>query len=186
MFVLTDKNFPLYLVQVRITLCCICELDWEFLWTSHDWLKIFFRQKIRSQHAKCNDHIWAVGTLPVSGKKPGCSLSAVSSSSVPHREKNRACEQGGIQFFHTGWIHELCSHGHSTYLLKCSLHHQAFESARLPQLCWQRGVLMHCSQVGYQSSADWICTCKRANSIKSFPYAVCKHNMWLRVASILP
>lgn len=173
-------------MQVRITLCCICKHDWPFLWTSDYWLKTFFKQKIRCQHIKSNGHIWAVGTLLVSGKKPGRSLSAVSSSFVSHREKSRAWQQGGIQVFYTGWIHQPCSQGHSTYLPKCSSQHQAFESIRFPQLCWQRDLLVHCSWMGYQSSADRICTRKRANSIKIFTYAVCKHNMWLRVSSILP
>lgn len=173
-------------MQVRVTLCCIRKHDWPFLWNSDCWLKTFFKQKIWCQHVKSNGHIWPVGTVIVPGKKPGCSLSAVSSSFVSHREKSRACQQGGSQVFYTRWIHLPCSQGHSAYLLKCSSQHQAFESTRFPQLLWQRDVLVHCSWTGYQSSADRIHTRKRTNSVKILPYTVCKHNMWLRVSSMLP
>lgn len=74
------------------------------------------------------------------------SLKSLHWNGVPcfsSRKKNRIFEQGGRQTFHTKWTLQLCSHAHRSYLLKCSLQHQAFGTTRYPQLHWQGCVLMH-------------------------------------------
>lgn len=136
MFVLTDTNFPFYLVRVRITLCCICEHDRPFLWTSDDRLKTFFKQKIWCQHIKCNGHIWAVGTLPVSGKTfTICCLLFLCFPQPVSREGARSSTLDGFPSPAATAAALICWSAH--YSTK------AFESTGLPQLRWQRGVLMH-------------------------------------------
>lgn len=86
MFVLIDKNFPLYLIQVRITLCCICEHDWSFLWTSDGCWKLPLNQQwgvkilngnwqLRREHdlrSRSLGQLSQAPEVPVDCPKPSC------------------------------------------------------------------------------------------------------------------
>lgn len=158
--------FFFFLMQITITLCSIREHDWPFPWTSDDsLLKTFFKEKIKCQHVKFNDQIWAVGTSSLLEKKPGCCLLLLCFS----QEKNIKAVGKVWCILRSSALDELCPAAMATALI--------YWSAWFLQLCWQQGMLTHCSQRNYWSSE--ISSANRdANRIKSFSYIVCRHFLW--------